>query len=1061
MVGIGGGAPTSSNDIRLGDVVVGSPGSGTGGIFQYDYGKTIQDSSFVITRHLNQPPQFLLTALNNIKGQYTRRGHKLENAIDEVLTNNTIELPDYHKPSYNSDRLFMSAYKHARDGQDCLISCTDSSKLVVREERKQSGPKVHFGTIASANQLMKDATIRDRLSAEKNVFCFEMEAAGLVNHFPCLVIRGICDYSDTHKNKDWQGYAAMVAAAFAKDLLHKIAPNKVEAERKLKDVIEMVSDKVDDISATVNHTYGYLQNAQERERFNTIVKWMEAPDVSSNLNKALDTRQEGSGQNLIQGEVYRTWKSQLNSFLWLHGIPGSGKTILSSTVIEDLQTGSSHHAVIYYYFDFSNSQKQTFENALRSLICQLYSKFENARTFLNVLHDTCKNGQEQPSMNSLQAVFAEMARSIGELWIVLDALDECSTDERSARVLPWVKGLSNSEQFNTHIFVTSRPELDIEKGITAWERNKYATLLANKLIAEDICAYVKAKVRNPQSKLMERWKQRDDILNEIETVLLKKANGMFLWVSCQLRMLEDCLDSRRLYEKLNLLPTTLNDTYDRILKDIARHPHMKDGIRVLQILLFSESRLTLEQAVDAIAVNTARRPYFEMENRMPAPLDLLSCFSSLVNAVKHDGKLVLQLAHFSVKEYLTSEQLPAEFQKPLQEIVARSSIAETCLAYRLDLRRNIEGCVDLSNELSKLAPLQDPSGGRYLLLLEKSNNVEAAFSALHKIQLNFPLLGFEPKDDTWLRHAQFAEDSDGSQRLQELICELFLSDSERELQHKISDRGGFRTPALPDALVEAARLGLACPISALLERNTDNEVRGRSLEAASRNGHEKIVRLLLENGAQVDMYDEDYGTPLMSALQGGHIGVVQLLLDSGANINAQAGRFGTALQTASFCGELHVVQTLLDHHADVNLLGGICGSALQAASFQKHEAVTRMLLEAGADPNVWKLGPLLDNGSALYIASREGCPDIVQLLVDYGADVNALSGPFGTALQVAAIRGNIKVVEVLLRCNNIDLDARGGMHGTALRAALYANCHSIVQSLIEHGAQMDDDFLSD
>jgi hypothetical protein len=242
MVGIGGGAPTSSNDIRLGDVVVGSPGSGTGGIFQYDYGKTIQDSSFVITRHLNQPPQFLLTALNNIKGQYTRRGHKLENAIDEVLTNNTIELPDYHKPSYNSDRLFMSAYKHARDGQDCLISCTDSSQLVVREERKQSGPKVHFGTIASANQLMKDATIRDRLSAEKNVFCFEMEAAGLVNHFPCLVIRGICDYSDTHKNKDWQGYAAMVAAAFAKDLLHKIAPNKVEAERKLKDVIEMVSD---------------------------------------------------------------------------------------------------------------------------------------------------------------------------------------------------------------------------------------------------------------------------------------------------------------------------------------------------------------------------------------------------------------------------------------------------------------------------------------------------------------------------------------------------------------------------------------------------------------------------------------------------------------------------------------------------------------------------------------------------------------------------------------------------------------------------------------------------
>ncbi|KAM5517604.1 pfs domain-containing protein [Fusarium oxysporum f. sp. phaseoli] len=526
MVGIGGGAPTSLNDIRLGDVVVGSPGSGTGGIFQYDYGKTIQDANFVVTRHLNQPPQFLLTALSSIKGQYTRHGHQLESAIDEALTNNPIELPGYCKPPYNSDRLFVSAYKHVRDGQDCLISCTDSSQLVFREGRKQSGPKVHFGAIASANQLMKDAIIRDRLSAERNVLCFEMEAAGLINHFPCLVIRGICDYSDTHKNKEWQGYAAMVAAAFAKDLLRKIAPNRVEAEKKLKDAIETVSDKVDVISATVNQTHGYLQNDQARERFNTILKWMAAPNVSSNLNKAIDTRQEGSGQSLIQSEIYRTWKSQVNSFLWLNGIPGSGKTILSATVIEDLKTSFGHHAVIYYYFDFSDGGKQTFENALRSFICQLYGKFEIVQTFLNDLYDTCTNGQEQPSMNSLQAVFAEMARSIGELWIVLDALDECSTDERSARVLPWIKELSNSKQFNTHVFVTSRPELDIEKGITAWGRNKYATLVANKLIAEDICAYVKAKVRGPESKLMERWKQRDDILNKIETALLGKANGM-------------------------------------------------------------------------------------------------------------------------------------------------------------------------------------------------------------------------------------------------------------------------------------------------------------------------------------------------------------------------------------------------------------------------------------------------------------------------------------------------------------------------------------------------------
>ncbi|OJJ79090.1 uncharacterized protein ASPGLDRAFT_1070745 [Aspergillus glaucus CBS 516.65] len=95
--------------------------------------------------------------------------------------------------------------------------CAISTEYVAAHE---DNPAIHYDLIASANQLMKDASIRDRLAAEKDVLCFEMEAAGLMNHFPCLVICGICDYSDSHKNKDWQGYAAMTAAAYARDLLY-------------------------------------------------------------------------------------------------------------------------------------------------------------------------------------------------------------------------------------------------------------------------------------------------------------------------------------------------------------------------------------------------------------------------------------------------------------------------------------------------------------------------------------------------------------------------------------------------------------------------------------------------------------------------------------------------------------------------------------------------------------------------------------------------------------------------------------------------------------------------
>lgn len=121
-----------------------------------------------------------------------------------------------------------------------MTVCGDElSNLVSRPERTEddNDPAIHYGLIASANQLMKDAWIRDKLSAEMGVLCFEMEAAGLMNHFPCLVVRGIYDYSDSHKSKEWQGYAAMAAAAYTKDLLCQIAPKWVEAEKKLGDVL--------------------------------------------------------------------------------------------------------------------------------------------------------------------------------------------------------------------------------------------------------------------------------------------------------------------------------------------------------------------------------------------------------------------------------------------------------------------------------------------------------------------------------------------------------------------------------------------------------------------------------------------------------------------------------------------------------------------------------------------------------------------------------------------------------------------------------------------------------
>ncbi|KAI0151085.1 nucleoside phosphorylase domain-containing protein [Pestalotiopsis sp. NC0098] len=247
MVGIGGGVPSGKHDIRLGDVVVSATRDGHSGVFQYDFGKTVQHQEFWATRFLDQPPPVLRTAVSALKALYEADGHQIREAIQVALEKKPRLRRNYDQPEPSTDRLYRADVVHPPEAEveaPCLTTCgIDASLLVSRQARDEheDDPMIHYGRVASGNQLMKDAVLRDKLGKEKDVLCFEMEAAGLMNHFPCLVIRGIWNYSDTHKNKVWQGYAAMTAAAYAKDLLKRIPLNKVEVERKLTDAVDGVS----------------------------------------------------------------------------------------------------------------------------------------------------------------------------------------------------------------------------------------------------------------------------------------------------------------------------------------------------------------------------------------------------------------------------------------------------------------------------------------------------------------------------------------------------------------------------------------------------------------------------------------------------------------------------------------------------------------------------------------------------------------------------------------------------------------------------------------------------
>ncbi|KAM0255340.1 hypothetical protein ACHAQJ_005858 [Trichoderma viride] len=210
MVGIGSGVPSEKHDIRLGDVVVGTTQNGDSAVFQYDFAKTIQHQEFQNTFNINP----------RLRTKYKRPHPRTDRLYRNIIV-----------PPSTSNR---NGAKTRGDDQLVLVSRTQQV-----DDGDEDAVRVHYGLIASSSQLVKDARIRDQLTLQKDVLCFAMEAAGLMSPFPCLVIRGICDYADSYKNKVWQVYAAISAAAYARDILKQIPPIDIIKKRAFDDDVAL------------------------------------------------------------------------------------------------------------------------------------------------------------------------------------------------------------------------------------------------------------------------------------------------------------------------------------------------------------------------------------------------------------------------------------------------------------------------------------------------------------------------------------------------------------------------------------------------------------------------------------------------------------------------------------------------------------------------------------------------------------------------------------------------------------------------------------------------------
>ena len=253
-----------------------------------------------------------------------------------------------------------------------------------------------------------------------------------------------------------------------------------------------------------------------------IIEWLAAPDPSTNYNRALKDRNPMTGLWFIRSSAYADWKTTPGSFLWLHGIAGCGKTILSSTILQNVFEecqAEATSAVLYFYFDFNDAEKERHEKMIRSLISQLSRCC--AKSALQDLYSSCLNGERQPTFDVLLKTLRRMMASLEDIYIIIDALDECTEREQ---LLTGLEEMASWDDVSLHMLTTSRRETDIEEVLKLLSDERNRISIQSALVNADIRTYTHDRLQNDRK--LRRWLKHPGVQLEIEDTLVEKAAGM-------------------------------------------------------------------------------------------------------------------------------------------------------------------------------------------------------------------------------------------------------------------------------------------------------------------------------------------------------------------------------------------------------------------------------------------------------------------------------------------------------------------------------------------------------
>ena len=772
---------------------------------------------------------------------------------------------------------------------------------------------------------------------------------------------------------------------------------------------------------------------------------------------------------------------------------------------------------------------------MNSIVVQLFRQHGHVSKTVEEQYNACGRGRSRPVVQDtlviLQRIIDITARSV---YVVADALDECR-DRRS--LLEGMKEMRSWNQKNLHIFVTSRRETEIEDILSYLVTD--TIILEESVVDKDILTYVRYQLQNEVG--LSKWSEK--IQEEIETALVNGANGMFRWVECQLDAIRGCMKLGLLRQALRSLPKTLDETYARILIQIPEG-HVEDARRILSCLICAFGPLAMEEIAEIVAVVIDGDTYYDIDSRLREPNDILTICSGLVSTtdfkreISRYGPLSelegLRLSHFSVKEYLTSDRIAdAQMSRfALDERYAHELIAKLCINYLLWCGQ--EDVFQDPQEWLRFGRIPHRSPFALYAASFWSDHFQAAHfdrsSPLYGKCLRLLSSPSLLKDIIRLRESWRR---DGDEKITQfpnahLFRAVELDTGVLTIDSTIGD--------VPP-LCYVSMLGMDELVLKLLAAGEDINRIGPGLTclaAAAFFGHEKTVRLLLDNGADVNaavqrtkFEGEEYYSPpaIQCAAEMGREDIVKMLLAEGADVNIRSGNppkpdhgldffFITPLEAAvRRSGTVHtrIVQLLRDAGADVSAGGHRASAELLYIPIRDGNLdVMTILLDAGVDPNehdrvysplVWAIKVrkpryarlLIEHGADLestdtclinalyelrdgdeflpaieialdfkpnlkvkklmFAAAKYGQVNAVKFLLRNGItpDVQVENGV--AALHAAAFtpKDDIQIVELLLNAG-ANVNIHGGLFGSALQAAAMSGKAKAVRLLLEHGA---------